>query len=238
MIQTFDPQKHFGANQARLQNYINLCLTNKFRSLYSKRRKDALSQPGNMSLDAQTEWNDPRAVDDEFCHSHSVHLQRAANASVLRKLEPTFQIQNARPQLRERVIAEQRVREPAARTVENLRLDQSTMISWNRVELYNELESTAGQVVAQIRNLRCQAGQGVSETENTSPRTRVLGEGVGRSNFRTSPSAGVQGCACCKETDQRIEAEETERRQNRPSKRTLRKSLRKQFLKNRLGIRV
>lgn len=174
MIQTFDPQKHFGANQARLQNYINLCLTNKFRSLYSKRRKDALSQPGNMSLDAQTEWNDPRAVDDEFCHSHSVHLQRAANASVLRKLEPTFQIQNARPQLRERVIAEQRVREPAARTVENLRLDQSTMISWNRVELYNELESTAGQVVAQIRNLRCQAGQGVSETENTSPRTRVL----------------------------------------------------------------
>lgn len=127
MIQTFDPQKHFGANQSRLQNYINLCLTNKFRSLYSKRRKDALSQPGNMSLDAQTEWNDPRAVDDEFCHSHSVHLQRAANASVLRKLEPTFQIQNARPQLRERVIAEQRVREPAARTVENLRLDQPTI---------------------------------------------------------------------------------------------------------------
>ena len=174
MIQTFDPQKHFGANQARFQNYINLCLTNKFRSIYSKRRKDALSQPGNMSLDAQTEWNDPRAVDDEFCHSHSVHLQRAANASVLRKLEPTFQIQNARPQLRERVIAEQRVREPAARTVENFRLDQSTIISWNRVELYNEVESTAGQVVAQIRNLGCQAGQGVSETENTSPRTRVL----------------------------------------------------------------
>ena len=75
VIQTFDPVKHFGANQARFQNYINLCLTNKFRSLHSKRMQDALSQPGNMSLDTQREWNDARAVDDEFCHSHSVHQQ-------------------------------------------------------------------------------------------------------------------------------------------------------------------
>lgn len=139
VIQTFDPQKHFGANQARFQNYINLCLTNKFRSLYAKRRKDALSQPGNMSLDTQRGWNDPRAVDEEFCHSHSVHLQRAANASVLRKLESTFQIQKSRPQLRERVIAEQRVRESAVRSVENLRFVRSTVILWNRVELYNEV---------------------------------------------------------------------------------------------------
>jgi hypothetical protein len=139
VIQTFDPVKHFGANQARFQNYINLCLTNKFRSLYSKRRKDALSQPGNMSLDAQREWNDPRAVDDEFCHSHSVLLQRAANASILRKLGRTFQIQKARPQVRERVIAKQRVREPNAFAVENLRLVQPAFISWNRVELYNEV---------------------------------------------------------------------------------------------------
>jgi hypothetical protein len=43
--------------------------------------KDALFQPGNMSLDTQKEWHDPHAVDDVFCHSHSVHLQRAANAS-------------------------------------------------------------------------------------------------------------------------------------------------------------
>lgn len=53
VIQTFDPIKHFGANQARFQNYINLCLTNEFRSLHSKRMQDALSRPGNMSLDTQ-----------------------------------------------------------------------------------------------------------------------------------------------------------------------------------------
>jgi hypothetical protein len=33
----FNPRKHYGANQARFQNYINLCLMNKFRTLYSKR---------------------------------------------------------------------------------------------------------------------------------------------------------------------------------------------------------
>src|ERR1019366_3562415 len=33
IVQTFDPHKHYGANQARFQNYINLCLANKFRSL-------------------------------------------------------------------------------------------------------------------------------------------------------------------------------------------------------------
>jgi hypothetical protein len=139
VIQTFDPQKHFGANQARFQNYINLCLTNKLRSLYSKRMKDALSQPGNMPLDTQREWNDPRAVDDEFCHSLSVHLQRVANASVLRKLGRTFQIQKARPLLQKRVMAEQTARETNACAVENLRHVQPTSILWNRVELYNEV---------------------------------------------------------------------------------------------------
>jgi hypothetical protein len=64
VIQTFDPMKHFGANQARFQNYINICLTNRLRTLQSKRMKDALFQPGNLSLDTQREWNDPRAVDD------------------------------------------------------------------------------------------------------------------------------------------------------------------------------
>jgi len=81
IVQTFDPQKHYGANQARFQNYINLCLTNKFRTLHSKRMKDALSQPGNVSLDTQRESGDPFSVSDEFCHWHSDHLQRAANAS-------------------------------------------------------------------------------------------------------------------------------------------------------------
>jgi hypothetical protein len=81
IVQTFDPRKHYGANQARFQNYINLCLTNKFRTLRSKRLKDALLQPGNVSLDTQRGWDDPCSVDDEYCHTHSEHLQRAANAS-------------------------------------------------------------------------------------------------------------------------------------------------------------
>lgn len=81
IVQTFDPRRHYGANQARFQNYLNLCLANKFRTIRSKRMKDALSQPGNMSLDTQREWDDPSSVDDKFCHSHSVYLQRAANAS-------------------------------------------------------------------------------------------------------------------------------------------------------------
>jgi hypothetical protein len=92
-----------------------------------------------MSLDVQREWNDPPAVDDEFCHSHSVHLQRAANASVLWKPGRTFQTQKVRPQLRKRVIAKQRVREPNACAVENLRLVQTAFISWDRVELYNDV---------------------------------------------------------------------------------------------------
>jgi hypothetical protein len=139
VIQTFDPVKHFGANQARFQNYINLCLTNKFRSLHSKRMQDALSQPGNMSLDTQREWNDARTVDDEFCHSHSVHQQWAANTAVLRRLGRMFQTQKVRPQLRKRVIAEERVRETSTCASENLPNVQPTSISWNRVELYNEV---------------------------------------------------------------------------------------------------
>ena len=64
IVQTFDPHKHYGANQARFQSYVNLCLTNKFRSLHSKRMKDALSQPGSVSLDTQREWDDPRSVEE------------------------------------------------------------------------------------------------------------------------------------------------------------------------------
>ena len=79
IVQTFDPHKHFGANQARFQNYINLCLANKFRTLHAKRMKDALSNPRNLSLDTQMEWDDPCSVDDEYCHSHSESLRKAVN---------------------------------------------------------------------------------------------------------------------------------------------------------------
>jgi len=90
IVQTFDPHKHYGANQARFQSYVNLCLTNKFRSLHSKRMKDALSQPGSVSLDTQRECGDPFSVSDEFCHSHSQHLQSATNASEKRGQDRAF----------------------------------------------------------------------------------------------------------------------------------------------------
>src|SRR5579864_1480261 len=98
--------------------------------------------------------------------------------------------------------------------------------------------SAAREALAEVWNLRRQAGQGVSETANTPPRTRLLGEEGSGSKCRASPIAGVQGCACREETDQKIEGENPERRQDRASKRTLRKSVRKQFRENRLGIRV
>lgn len=42
--------------------------------------KDALSQPGNLSLDPQMSWGDPFSVDDEYCHAHSERLREAASA--------------------------------------------------------------------------------------------------------------------------------------------------------------
>jgi hypothetical protein len=50
IVATFDPHKHYGANEARFRNYINLCLANKFRTIHSKRMNDALCRPGNLSL--------------------------------------------------------------------------------------------------------------------------------------------------------------------------------------------
>lgn len=81
IVQTFDPVKHYGANQARFRNYVNICLANKSKTFHSKRSKDALFRPGNLSLGGQTEGEDLRSVGDEYCHSHSAYLQRVANAA-------------------------------------------------------------------------------------------------------------------------------------------------------------
>lgn len=78
IIQTFDPSRHYGANQRRFLNYINLCLGNKFRTMRSKRIKDALGRAGNMSLSGQMDVENRRQVDDEYCHAHSGHLRSAS----------------------------------------------------------------------------------------------------------------------------------------------------------------
>jgi hypothetical protein len=52
--------------------------------------KDALSQPGNMSLDTHREWEDACSVDDEYCHAHSEYLREATNASEKRDRDRVF----------------------------------------------------------------------------------------------------------------------------------------------------
>jgi hypothetical protein len=79
IVATFDPLRHYGANEARFRNYINLCLANKFRTLHSKRMKDALFRPGNLSLGGEKADEDLCSV-DELCHKHSAHLRAAQKA--------------------------------------------------------------------------------------------------------------------------------------------------------------
>lgn len=44
VVQTFDPFLHYGANQPRFQNYINLCLANRFRTIRSLWNKEPMSR--------------------------------------------------------------------------------------------------------------------------------------------------------------------------------------------------
>jgi len=81
IVATFDPLRHYGANEARFRNYINRCLANKFRTMHSKRMKDALCRPGNLSFGTQSEREDLGTVDDEYCNFHSAYLQSATNAA-------------------------------------------------------------------------------------------------------------------------------------------------------------
>jgi hypothetical protein len=78
IVQTFDPIKHYGANSARFFNYINLCLANKFRSIYAACMKNPLCHTGNLSLSVQRDGENWGQVDDECCHAHSEHLRNAA----------------------------------------------------------------------------------------------------------------------------------------------------------------
>jgi hypothetical protein len=90
IVQTFDPAKHHGANQARFLNYINLCLANKFRTMHSKRRKDALYHTDNLSLTGEVDAKNCGEVDDESCRAHSEFLRRTAGISKKRARDRTF----------------------------------------------------------------------------------------------------------------------------------------------------
>ena len=75
IVQTFDPCKHHGANSARFFNYINLCLGNRFRTMYSARMKNPICRAGNVSLGGHFDESDSGQVDDEFCHTHSAYFR-------------------------------------------------------------------------------------------------------------------------------------------------------------------
>jgi hypothetical protein len=79
IVETFDPLRHYGANEARFRNYINLCLANEFRTMHSKRMKDALCRPGNLSLGGEKAGEDPCDL-DKLCRKHSLHLRAAQKA--------------------------------------------------------------------------------------------------------------------------------------------------------------
>ena len=79
VVQTFDPHKHYGANEAQFRNYINLCLANKFRTMHAKRMKNPLCFPGNLSLGGAEADEDTYSV-DELCHKHSALFRAAQKA--------------------------------------------------------------------------------------------------------------------------------------------------------------
>ena len=81
VIQTFAPERMHGANEARFRSFINRCLGNKFNSLYARWRTRPLSNPGNLSLEVETE----KGVSDDFCYASSEYLRQAGCRS--RELE-------------------------------------------------------------------------------------------------------------------------------------------------------
>jgi hypothetical protein len=89
IVATFNPLRHYGANEARFRNYINLCLANKFRTMYSKRMKDVLGRPGTFSLDGEKSGEKLGSV-DEFCHKHSAHFRVAEKASQKQSHDSAF----------------------------------------------------------------------------------------------------------------------------------------------------
>lgn len=64
VIETFVPAKHYGTNEARFRNYINLCLRNRFNNIYTKRKRDALGPNNWVPLGIDLDGRQSRTVDD------------------------------------------------------------------------------------------------------------------------------------------------------------------------------
>ena len=76
VVQTFDPFHHFGANLPRFQNYVNVCLANRFRTIRSIRSKSPLCCAERLFLSEET--SDGECIDDRLCKLVSGQLRAAA----------------------------------------------------------------------------------------------------------------------------------------------------------------
>ena len=66
------------------------CSANPVIARHTKRMKDAICRPGNIALNGRGEDGAPLSVDDEYCYSHSAHLQALANASEKQSTDRAF----------------------------------------------------------------------------------------------------------------------------------------------------
>jgi len=76
-IQCFDPERQHGANVKRFHNWVSLCLTNRFKTLMSKRKKNPLFRINNLSYTEVVQDDDGGhrnrngEVNAEYLHKHS-----------------------------------------------------------------------------------------------------------------------------------------------------------------------
>lgn len=80
VIETFNPYQQYGASERRFRNYINFCLANKFNTVQSKRAKNPVCRPGNVSFDVPelNKQEERSAGGDEFVHANSSYLTQAS----------------------------------------------------------------------------------------------------------------------------------------------------------------
>lgn len=83
VIQCFDPVRQFGATAKRFHNFINLCLTNRLRTILTRQRHSPLFNPRNLSLAAVEVFHGEKGdaesigkVDDAYLLHHSATFAR------------------------------------------------------------------------------------------------------------------------------------------------------------------
>jgi hypothetical protein len=80
VIETFNPYQQYGASERRFRNYINFCLANKFNTMQSKRQKNPVCRPGNVSFGSEQDpENEQNRGGDDFIHSSSTYLTNLAD---------------------------------------------------------------------------------------------------------------------------------------------------------------